>query len=258
MLKARCVDYTINGTSILQGVSVDIEAGSFVGLIGPNGAGKTTLMRVLAGLASPTQGEVTFEGAPLQRLTDRTRARAMAFVTQNAYAGFGFTVHDVVSMGRYPYKRRFAPFSATDRDAVARALKAADLCHLTERRIHELSGGERQRVFIARALAQTPRLLFLDEPTANLDVRYQLEILDLIRHLNDTSALTVVMAIHDLTWALRYCTHLLALANGRVLAYDQAGRALTEGLIKEAFGVEARVFQKSGEPGRVEFTGTSR
>ncbi len=257
MLHARNVSYTINSTTILSDVSVDVAAGSFVGLIGPNGAGKTTLMRVLAGLVPATLGEVHLNEQAIDRIPDRERARAIAFVTQNAYAGFGFTVLDVVSMGRYPFKGRFAPLKEEDREAVERAVHAADLCHLTSRRVHELSGGERQRVFIARALAQTPRLLFLDEPTANLDIRYQLEILDLIRTLN-RQGLTVVMAIHDLTLALRYCTHLLALESGRIRAYGRAEDALTDGLIREIFGVEARIVHESGEPRRVEFIGSSQ
>lgn len=256
VLQAESVDYQINGVTILSDVSVHVRPGELWGVIGPNGAGKTTLMRLMAGLSRPTRGEVRFEGTPLHALADRERARSIAVVSQSAHAGFGFTVYDVVSMGRYPHKGRFAPLSPADREAIDRALQATDLLHLTERRLPELSGGERQRVFIARALAQQPRLLFLDEPTANLDVRYQIEILRLVKSLNERMGLTVVMAIHDLTWALRFCSHLAALKGGRVLAQGPATTALTPELIEQAFGVLGRVVYEPGAPVRVEIDDT--
>lgn len=258
MLEARAVTYEIRKKPILEGVSLTVAAGEFVGLVGPNGAGKSTLMRLLAGLAEPTRGEVLFEGRPIGQIPDRARARAIAFVPQNTHVAFGFSVYDIVAMGRYPYRGRFGALEARDREAIESALAAVELLSMADRRIHELSGGERQRAFIARALAQQPRLLFLDEPTANLDVRHQIELLELIRALNKERGVTIVMAIHDLTWAVRTCGRLLLLGRGRLLAQGAPEAVFTPELLRRAFGVEGRLVRPPEEAPRVELTGTVR
>lgn len=165
MLTAENIIYRVGDREILRGVSVRIPRGRFVGVVGPNGAGKTTLIRVLSGVARPAAGRVLLEGRPLAGLRARERARMVAYMSQNPSIGFGFTVEDVVAMGRYAHRRPLAPMSGADRAAVARAMAATGVLPLRERLVTELSGGERQRVFLARTLAQEPRLLFLDEPT---------------------------------------------------------------------------------------------
>lgn len=257
MLTAENVSYRMNGIHILHDVSVHIPRGRFVGIIGPNGAGKTTLMRVLAGVARPTTGRIDVDGRPLHGMSDRERARIMAYMSQNPAIGFGFTVQDVVAMGRYAHRGPLAPMSTVDREAVEQALAATDVVHLRERPVTDLSGGERQRVFLARTLAQEPRLLFLDEPTSDLDVRFQLEILALIRTLQQEQALTVVMAIHDLTWAARYCDAVLALKSGQVVAFGRTDDVLTESLIDDVFGVRSTIVRTNGAPVRVDFLGTT-
>lgn len=253
ILRAEAVSYRVHGHTILQGVDAHVVSGEFLGIIGPNGAGKTTLMRVLAGLARPTAGRVLWQGRPLTELPDRERARRIGFVSQNPAIGFGFTVRDVVSMGRYPYRRLFEGWRAADQEAVQAAMAATGVSHLEDRPVTDLSGGERQRVFLARALAQQPRVLFLDEPIANLDVRYQLEVLNLVSGLRERHGWTVVMAIHDLNWALRYCDRLLVLQAGRVAACGAAQSVLNEDLIATVFGVKSRVERDGGRAVRVEF-----
>lgn len=253
MLTAENVYYHTGGVDILHGVSVHIPRGRFVGIIGPNGAGKTTLMRVLAGVARPASGRVLLEGRPLSETTDRERARVAAYMSQNPSIGFGFTVEDVVTMGRYAHRGPLAPLGAADREAVERAMAATDVVHLRERPVTDLSGGERQRVFLARTLAQQPRLLLLDEPTSDLDVRFQLEVLTLVRTLQQQHQLTVVMAIHDLTWAARYCDAILALKNGQAVAFGDTDAVLTESLIDEVFGVRSTVVRANGAPVRIDF-----
>lgn len=254
------------GADILRDIDVHIRPGSFVGVIGPNGAGKTTLMRVLAGILHPTSGEVLFEGRSVHRMSETERARSIAFMSQNPGIGFGFTVADVVAMGRYAHRRpwwrgggRSSASDDTDSDGptdeavVEQAMAATEVGHLRERPVTNLSGGERQRVFLARTLAQQPRLLFLDEPTSDLDIRFQLEILELVRALHEERQLTVVMAIHDLTWALRYCDDILALQGGRVAADGPAEDVLTEHLIGDVFGVRAHIEQSTNGAPRVDF-----
>lgn len=268
MLDAKGVSYVIGGgstgdTPILRDIDVHVRAGAFIGIIGPNGAGKTTLMRVLAGVARPTSGQVRFEGESVHALPDRRRARAIAYMSQNPGIGFGFTVRDVVSMGRYAHRdggalSRLAlsrSFSDADRRAIDRAMVATDVEQLRDRPVTNLSGGERQRVFLARTLAQEPRLLFLDEPTSDLDIRFQLEILSLVQRLRVAQQLTVVMAIHDLTWALRFCDAILALHAGRVAAFGPVDEVLTEALIADVFGVQARIVRTPGGLPRVDFVG---
>lgn len=257
MLVAEDVSYRINGHDILRDVSVHVRRGRFVGIIGPNGAGKTTLMRVLAGIVPATRGRVLFEERPLSAMTNRRRARAIAYMSQNPAIGFGFTVADVVAMGRYAHRRPLTPMGDADRVAVEQALTATDVAHLRYRPVTDLSGGERQRVFLARTLAQQPRLLFLDEPTSDLDVRFQLEILTLVRRLREEQQLTIVMAIHDLTWAARFCDSIVALKEGQVIAFGDTPSVMVERLIDDVFGVKSEIVRRAGVPVRIDFHGTS-
>ncbi len=252
VLRAEEISVRVKGRAIVDGVSVSLAQGEFLGIIGPNGAGKTTLMRVLSGIARPSSGQVLFGGRPLAALPDRERARQIAFVSQNPGIGFGFSVLDVVRMGRYPYRRFLEGWRPDDGAAVEDAMAAAGVAHLRHRLVTDLSGGERQRVFLARALAQQPRVLFLDEPTANLDVRYQLEVLHLVRSMRARHGWTVVMAIHDLNWALRFCDRLLVLHQGRVAACGPAHAVLNEALIRNVFGVECRIDRDGAGAVRVE------
>lgn len=254
MVEAEGVGLILQGATVLDRIDLRVEEGSFLGVIGPNGAGKSSLLRVLTGLVRPTYGRVLLEGVALQRYSARERARRVALVSQNPHSGFGFTVEEVVSMGRYAHRGRFEPPGRRDLEAVWEAMRATGVAGLADRPVTQLSGGERQRAFVARALAQEPRALFLDEPTSNLDIRYQLEILALIAGLNREKGLTVVMAIHDLAWAARYCSHILALKEGRQVAHGPAGQVLTEELIERLYGVRGRVrVGPGGAPVGVEY-----
>lgn len=253
MLEVVGVSFKVRDRDILRNVSVRIPRGRFVGVVGPNGAGKTTLMRIMAGVARPAGGHVIIGGRPLADLPDRERARIVGYMSQTPGIGFGFSVEDVVAMGRYAHRRPWAPMSRADREAVERAMEATNVTHLRGRLVTELSGGERQRVFLARTLAQEPQILLLDEPTSDLDVRFQLEILGLIRRLQALRQLTVVMSIHDLTWAARYCDDILALQDGQVAAFGETETTLTPELIQRVFGVNGRVVREPGCPVRVDF-----
>lgn len=197
LLELRNVGFGYASISVLTDTSFALEPGSMTALIGPNGIGKTTLLRVASGFLRPTSGEVRFEGEPLARLSPRQAARRIATVPQSLEMPFAYTVQQVVEQGRTPYLSLLGGLRPADRNSVDRALDLTRTAALRDRSYNELSGGEQQRVKIALALAQQPRLLLLDEPTQNLDIGRQMELLELLRQLRDTGV-TVLASIHDL------------------------------------------------------------
>ena len=239
---AHGLTYEIEGETLLDGVSLRAARGQFVGLIGPNGAGKSTLLRTISGILRYRRGAVSLEGADLQTLSSREIAASLALIPQIAPYTYGFTSMELVLMGRYPHLGRFQIEGKED-DRIARdAMRLTETEQFADRTLDTLSGGERQRVFVARALAQQPRILLMDEPTANLDVLHQLKVLDLVRRLVD-DGLTAIAAVHDLNMAARYCDKLVLLSGGRVLAEGTPSEVLTPDTIESAFGVKSAVYQ---------------
>lgn len=232
-----------NGRSVIKGLSLTAEPGEMLGLIGPNGAGKTTVLRALTGLLSPNQGSVLIDDQDVQKLSASAKAQTIGMVPQGEAQVWPLSVEEVVSLGRAPHRGWLMPFSSTDRAAVDKALELTGLFELRGRSIDKLSGGERQRVMIARALAQEPDILLLDEPTANLDVQQQILLLELVRQLASEGKLIAVMAIHDLALAARYCDRLLLLFNGRDYAVGPPEAVLTSENMRAVFGVEAELYR---------------
>ena len=225
---------------VLHQVSLAVEAGQVLGLIGPNGAGKTTLLRAIGGALSPSEGGVRLGEADLLRLTPAERARRVAVVPQGAHLPEGFTVGEVVLLGRSPHLPRFGGERARDREIARQAMQRTATWDLADRWIGQLSGGVRQRVLIARALAQEPQVLLLDEATAHLDLKHQTAILDMARRLA-RAGLTVIAALHDLNLAALYADRLALLRAGRLLACDVPGRVLTPELLRKAYDVDVVV-----------------
>jgi iron complex transport system ATP-binding protein len=224
----------------LEDVTLDVGTGEMVGVVGPNGSGKTTLLRTVHGLLAPVQGSVLLEGRELRDLGAREIASAVGAVPQHSRDGLGFTVREVVMMGRYPHQRPLSGDTLADAAAVRSALERTRTWHLRDRLLEALSGGERQRVVLARALAQDPRVLLLDEPTAHLDLRFQLEMMDLIADLS-RGGLTVIAALHDLNLAAMYCPRLVLLAEGRIAALGPAGDVLLPDRLRAVYGAEVAV-----------------
>ena len=242
MISAENVTYEVEGEALLRGVSLRADQGQLIGLIGPNGAGKTTLLRSMSGILRNYGGAIRLEGADLKSLSSRDLAGSVALVPQIAPYAHGFTAIELVLMGRYPYLSRFQIEGKED-DRIARdAMRMTGIERFADRTLDTLSGGERQRVFVARALAQQPRILLLDEPTSNLDVLHQLKVLGLVRQLVD-DGLTAVAAIHDLNMAARYCDELVLLSGGRVLAVGLPYEVLSPQLIESAFGVKSAIYK---------------
>jgi iron complex transport system ATP-binding protein len=242
MLLARGLSIRRDGRDILRGVTFSVGPGELVGLIGPNGAGKSTLLKVIGGLWSGAKGEINLFEKPLARYSPRELARLIAQVPQATALDFPFTVQQVVMMGRNPYLGRFQLETGQDRRVAEESMRRTQILDLAGRLVHTLSGGERQRVLIARALTQQPRLLLLDEPTANLDVQHQLRILNLVRGLVREDGLGAVAAVHDLELAARFCDRLVLLHQGTVLAEGSPQDVLTSDHLWAAYGVTLRPY----------------
>jgi iron complex transport system ATP-binding protein len=220
---------------ILKDVSFEIEKGDFTGIIGPNGSGKTTLLRTATRLIKPFGGEIFLEGKNLSDIPLKKLAAIMAVVPQDTVFMFPFRVIDVVLMGRIPYIKRFGFESPEDSKIALKALEFVDAVHLKDRFIDELSGGERQRVIIAKALAQEPRVLFLDEPTTHLDINHQVQIFELLRKLNKEKGLTIVAILHDLNLASDYCDKLILMDNGAIKRKGAPAEVLDYKIIEEVY-----------------------
>ena len=244
------VDVSLDSTPILNGVSFEIRAGEFLGIIGPNGSGKSTLLRTMAGVLTPLSGSVTLDGSDIASIRGRQLARRLAIVPQDNPIAFDFTVQEIVLMGRSPHLGRFEIEKGRDAEIAADALKRTNLLHLADRGIGTLSGGERQRAMIARALAQQTDILFLDEPTAHLDINYQVEILHLAGRENAENGKTVVVVLHDLNLAAEFCDRLIMLSEGRVFAVGSPAEVITKENVQQVYGtsVWVRKHPTSGRP----------
>ncbi|SPE63898.1 putative siderophore transport system ATP-binding protein YusV [Streptomyces netropsis] len=226
---------------IVDGVDLTLPGGAVTAVVGPNACGKSTLLRGMARLLAPAAGTVTLDGSDIHRMPARALARRMGLLPQQAIAPEGVTVEALVRLGRYPHQRMLTPWSKADQTAVEEALERTGTTVLRDRSVDELSGGQRQRAWIALALAQDTPLLLLDEPTTFLDLRHQLDVLDLVEELNTEAGRTVVMVLHDLGQAARYADHLVVMCDGRLAAAGPPAEVLTAELVEEVFQVECRV-----------------
>jgi len=226
---------------VLRDVSFEVGRGTVLGLLGPNGAGKTTLLRLMAGTMAPLSGRVTCDGIDAGRLSRRELARRIAVVPQETHATFDFSALDIVLMGRYPHLGAFELEGPADLAIAYDALEATGTRELAGRSFATLSGGEKQRVVIASALAQESDVLLLDEPTASLDLAYQLEIAALLKELNQRRGTTIVVSTHDLNLAALVCGEMVLLKSGRVLARGPTREVLTAEHVRSLYGVEADV-----------------
>jgi len=233
--------YSRHGGLVLDDVTAAVPRGAVVGLLGQNGSGKTTLLRLLSGLLTPTGGEVALEDIPLSRFSRRALARKIAVVPQETHAVFDFTALEIVLMGRYAHLGPFELEGAGDMAIALESLAATGTASLASRPFATLSGGEKQRVVVASALAQASDVLLLDEPTASLDLGFQLEIESLLSALNRTRQVTMVVSTHDLNLAASLCTALVLLKAGRGVAHGSTEDVLTPGNVRLLYGVDAEV-----------------
>jgi len=240
-LDAFSVCYNYDIITAVDNVSLSLESGEFVGILGPNGSGKTTLLRVLTGALKPWAGTVLLDGEEVHKMRPKLVAQKIAVVAQNGYIPFPFSVLEMVMMGREPHMARLSRESPQDMDIVFEAMEATGVTHLAERSVLDLSYGERQRVVIARALAQEPGILLLDEPTSHLDPGYRMEIMDIFKSLTRRKNIGVLAVLHDVNLASVYSDRLIMLNRGKKVAEGLPWEVVTKEIMKSVYGVRAVV-----------------
>ncbi|MFJ6994522.1 ABC transporter ATP-binding protein [Streptomyces sp. NPDC003090] len=241
-ISARELTLGHGGEPVAQSIGVTLAPGAVTALVGPNGSGKSTLLRALARLHTPDAGRIVLDGRDLAEYRPRELARKLSFLTQSPIVPAGVTVEELVAYGRHPHQGLLARGGGEeDREAVVWALDATNLRPLAERTLDRLSGGERQRAWIAMALAQRTGLLLLDEPTTYLDIRYQIEVLRLVRRLADEHGITVAVVLHELNQAAAFSDAMVVLAGGRIVASGPPAEALTEDTVRTAFQIDTTV-----------------
>ncbi|WP_114458892.1 MULTISPECIES: ABC transporter ATP-binding protein [unclassified Halanaerobium] len=235
MIDIKKLEFKYGNIDILKKIDLFLEEESFVGIIGPNGSGKSTLLKNISNVLHPDKGSVLIDNILLSKYRAKDLAKKIAVVPQNTNIGFNFNVYDIIMMGRNPYQDRWGRVTNKDEEMVKRAMALTDTYSLSEKNINELSGGERQRVIIARALAQDPEILLLDEPTSNLDINYQGEIYDILSYLNKELSITIIAVSHDLNLTAQYCEKLVLLDEGQIHSVGTAEEVLTEENIAEVY-----------------------
>ncbi len=250
ILEARALAYRYPGAvaAVVSGVDLALGSGQLLALVGPNGSGKTTLLRLLVGALPPQQGQARLLGRPVLSVERRERARTVAVVAQREEPAFPLRVREAVMLGRYPYLGPWGAPRRSDREAVERALERTDTLHLASRWVATLSGGEWQRVRLARALAQEPRALVLDEPSANLDVAHEMALFELVAELARTQDLAALVVTHHVNLAARFADQVVVLARGNVVASGPPSAVITPDVLEPVFGWPVEVISWRGVP----------
>ncbi len=226
---------------ILKDIGFQVEKGELLGIIGPNGSGKTTLLRILDRILVPQKGKVVIDSLDIRGIRRKEIAQMVAVVPQEPLFSFSFSVLEVVLMGRAPHLRSVGFEGKKDYSIARRAMELTDTWRFSARSITELSGGERQRVMIARALTQEPEILLLDEPTSHLDINHQVEIMDIIKDLNITKGLTVIVVSHDINLSAEYCDRIVMLSEGEIHQMGSAGEVITAQNLQDVYGAKVLV-----------------
>jgi len=237
------ISFSYIDVPVLHDIDLAVGGGEMVALLGPNGSGKTTLIKLASGVLRPKEGEIHLDGSSLRRLKRREIAQKVAVVPQLFHMPFAFTLREVVLLGRTPFLKAFSNEGERDQQVVQSAMEQTGIEELGQRFFNELSGGERQKGILAMALAQEPKLLLMDEPTAHLDINHQMEILELVKGLNREQGITVIGAMHDLNLAALYFDRLVLLKEGRIFADGPPSEVLTEETIREVFSTSVLVTQ---------------
>jgi len=237
-LETKNIDVNINKTEIVKNISLAVEKGEFVGILGPNGSGKSTFLKSIYRVLKPNSGYIYLNGKELSTIPIQESAKEMSIVSQFNSFQFDFSVKEVVMMGRSPHKKKFEMDNAKDYEIVIECLKKVSMEGYINRRFATLSGGEKQRIILARALAQQPKFLILDEPTNHLDIKYQLELLEVVKGLD----IEVIAALHDLNLAAMYCDKIYIMKNGNIVSYGKPEEVITKEMLRDVFEVDGDVY----------------
>ena len=233
-IKAENINITLEKNNILKDINIEVDNKEVVGIIGPNGSGKSTFLKCIYRVLKPSDGAILLDKVDIKDMTVKESSKRLAVLSQHNNYNFDFTVKDIVLMGRSPHKRFMERDNKEDYAIVNDALKKVEMLEFKDRCFQSLSGGEQQRVILARALAQQPQCLILDEPTNHLDIKYQLQLMRIVKNLN----IEVIAAIHDLNIAAMYCDKIYVLKDGEIIKYGNPKEVLTQKLIKEVYEVD--------------------
>lgn len=237
-LEIKDLKITLAKKEIVKGIDLAVTNNKFIGLIGPNGSGKSTLLKAIYGVIKPTYGEAFISSKEIKSYNKKSLAKILGVVSQFNNINFDFKVIDIVLMGRAPYKGLLDQDNKTDYDMALKALAQVGMIDFAQKSFSLLSGGEKQRVILARAITQTPKILILDEPTNHLDIKYQLEVMSIVKNLN----ICVLAALHDLTLASQFCDELYVLKDGTIVYKGAPDKVITEEMIKKVYDVDANIY----------------
>lgn len=250
VIQAKQLVFAYQQQPVLNALNMEVPQGAFTAIVGPNGCGKSTFVKQLIKSLKPQSGDIHIFGKPLNSYSHKALGKLIAYVPQATQIGFDFTVEEVVLMGRYPHLKRFQSETPKDREIAAEAMKATGVWALKDKPANALSGGEQQRVIVARALAQEPQILILDEPISHLDLPHQVELMALIRKMAQEKGITVLAIIHDLNLALDYSDYVVMMQGGQVHYSGIPTEIISERSIREIYGLEVCMIQNpvTGNP----------
>lgn len=245
-IKIDGVSFSYSSVPVLRDIALDLSGPGFVSILGPNGVGKSTLIHCMNKILEPSEGSVFVDGADLKDITIKELAKEMGYVPYSANDSFPLTVVDTVMMGRHPYSK----WNTLDHDldVVYDTLKMLGISHLAMRQFNELSAGQHQKVMLARGLVQEPKILLLDEPTSNLDIRHQLEVTKLLKRLSEEKGILIVMISHDINIAAKFADHVILMFQGRIYDAGTPSEVITEENLRTVYGVESEVIDYDGRP----------
>lgn len=241
LLEVKNLKFGYGKELILDGISFNVKKGEFLSIIGPNGSGKSTLLKTLNNLYPSKLGAISLDGEDINKLKKRDLAKKMALVLQYNTIEYEFTVEDIVLMGRHPHKGRFERENEEDYKIIEESLEMTNTLDLRDRVVTEISGGERQRVMIAKALAQRPSIILLDEPTSHLDINHQIEILKLLKKMNKENGTTIILVIHDINLGIRYSDRVIMLNEGKIVEIGDAEKVITKKNIRLAYDINVAI-----------------
>jgi iron complex transport system ATP-binding protein len=246
IIEGENIRFSYDGTEVLKGIDISITRGKMIGLLGANGAGKSTLLKILSGILSIKSGRLFYKGKELKGLDRREIAKKIAYVPQSSAFGFPFSVSEIVLMGRSPYVGRFEFERESDWEITLDAMETVGIAHLKDRLITEISGGERQLASLARALAQEPEIMILDEPATFLDLKHKTDVMKLLKKLQEEKNISVIAATHDIFSGLFYFDQVLMLKDGKIFAAGDSEEILKEDVLTAVYGIEVKVRKEDG------------